>query len=113
MQPSSLELPVNLFFSDSTEAECDLLIGADGLRSVVRSCMMEELAAAAEKEQRLTEAEILRSCKDVQWSGHLVYRAIIPREKVEEVAPDHLALGKSPLIVMQLFLQCGLSLIVL
>ncbi|KAF9044499.1 FAD/NAD(P)-binding domain-containing protein [Hymenopellis radicata] len=62
-QPSGL---VHLMFEDGTTATCDILIGADGLKSSVRAAI-----------------------------GTVAYRALIPSEKLRAQAPHHAAL-KTP-----------------
>lgn len=41
-------LGITLNFADNTKATCDILIGADGVKSVVRNCMYESPALIAE-----------------------------------------------------------------
>ncbi|KAF9017208.1 salicylate hydroxylase [Hymenopellis radicata] len=91
-QPSGL---VHLMFEDGTTATCDILIGADGLKSSVRAAMLQDRALCAQSEGRPKEAlEILSAVQPV-WTGTVAYRALIPSEKLRAQAPHHAAL-KTP-----------------
>ncbi|KAF5349393.1 hypothetical protein D9758_015518 [Tetrapyrgos nigripes] len=80
---------VDLFFEDGTSYSCDVLIGADGLKSAVRRCMLHEKSGIAQAEGRWKESmELLRSVDPI-WSGQNAYRALIPAEKLRARAPSH------------------------
>lgn len=82
--------PVTLHFKDGTTATCDVLVAADGIKSAVRRAMYEGLA---ESESDAEKAEKLRGFVKAKWTGQYVYRGLVPRERVEEVCPDHPALS--------------------
>ncbi|KAK7057605.1 FAD/NAD-P-binding domain-containing protein [Favolaschia claudopus] len=84
--------PIQLHFQDGTTAECDVLIGADGIKSAVRASMYNALADKAEKEGRKEDAEKLRYNVKARFSGVEVYRAVISAEKLRSFSPDHFAL---------------------
>ncbi|EPQ55733.1 FAD/NAD P-binding domain-containing protein [Gloeophyllum trabeum ATCC 11539] len=87
-EPENLEYPVTLTFEDGTTAACDLLIGADGIKSVVRASLFRKWAEeAAEGKQDV--AETLLKHVDPVWTGVLAYRCVIPRERLEAQAPNH------------------------
>lgn len=87
-EPENLEHPVTLTFEDGTTAACDLLIGADGIKSVVRASLFRKWAeGAAEGKQDV--AETLLKHVDPVWTGVLAYRCVIPRERLEAQAPNH------------------------
>ena len=87
-QPSSLA-PIRLFFQDGTSASCDLLVGADGLKSVVRACMLEGLAADLRSQGREADAEdALRGVQPL-WSGTMAYRTTIRSDVLQERHPNH------------------------
>ena len=67
-----------LNFADGTTAECDVLIGADGVRSVVRRRMFEDAAKARGQPALLKHIEPF-------FSGTVAYRVLVPRERFLEV----------------------------
>ena len=78
---------VTLHFQDGTTATCDLLVGADGVKSAVRACMMRESG----------ESQDLMSAAPV-WSGTMCYRATVPAEVLTKRYPNHRVL-KAPHLV--------------
>ena len=85
-----------LHFADNTTAEADLLIGADGIHSVVRSCMYEEAHRAGRcgvsNGTAIEECTRYRATKPV-WTGILSYRCLIPTEKLYALNPNHTTAG--------------------
>lgn len=76
---------IRLTFADGTTAMCDVLVGADGIKSAVRATMLEDLASRtmdAEKARKLLESILPR------FSGAISHRAIIPREKLTHIPAD-------------------------
>ncbi|KZT55888.1 FAD/NAD(P)-binding domain-containing protein [Calocera cornea HHB12733] len=59
---------ITVAFRDGTQEECDVLLGADGIKSTVRKLMYEARGDLALQEPR--------------WSGSYAYRALVPTEKV-------------------------------
>ncbi|GJE99048.1 FAD-dependent monooxygenase [Phanerochaete sordida] len=82
--------PVQSHFKDGTTAECDVLIGADGVKSAVRRVLFEQLAACTKDP---AEAERLRACVPAKWTGQYVYRGLVPRAQLEQACPGHPALS--------------------
>lgn len=78
--------PIRLHFKDGTIATCDVLIGADGIHSVTRAHMLREVARSASSKE---QADTLLGMVNPVWSGSVAYRGIIPRERLEAVAPGH------------------------
>lgn len=81
--------PVTLHFEDGSTAECDLLVGADGIKSVVRKGMYEALAQV---ETNIEAAERLRQHIEPQWTGQVAYRGLVPPEALAALAPQNASL---------------------
>ncbi|KAI0664557.1 FAD/NAD(P)-binding domain-containing protein [Cubamyces menziesii] len=99
---SSSHNPISLRFHDGTTATCDLLIGADGVKSATRRIFVEELSAAARTKGR---GDIARRCLDAgspKWSGTLAYRAIIPSDKLRLLLPNHRVL-ENPMVQLTVY----------
>lgn len=84
--PEDVNLPVCLVFADGTEAECDILIGADGFRSAVRATLFTNLANITED---VNTANRRRECVPPRFSGATLYRTVIPREKLSQLSADY------------------------
>ncbi|KAG1886734.1 hypothetical protein F4604DRAFT_1284843 [Suillus subluteus] len=80
---------ITLIFTDGSTATCDVLIGADGIKSAVRSCMMRELAECMDPDGK----QSVLSCINPVWSGVTAYRTLIPAEKLRARCPDHRVFG--------------------
>lgn len=94
-QPAaSSKSPIMLTFSDGSSSSCDLLIGADGIKSVVRGHLMREVAQSLSGQA----ATLALSCVDPIWSGVTAYRSLIDADKLRACAPQHRAL-REPIIV--------------
>ncbi|EIM91866.1 FAD/NAD-P-binding domain-containing protein [Stereum hirsutum FP-91666 SS1] len=93
--PHKASEPITLHFEDGSSATCDILIGADGVKSVVRSSMFEALATKEELDGENLRASELRSHIRARWSGVLVLRALIPAEKLRAISPNHRAFTRN------------------
>jgi salicylate hydroxylase len=93
VQPPNTHEPIQLCFADGTAAMCDVLVGADGLKSAVRASMMHERALSAECAGKHAEATTLRDCTSPRFSGAVVYRVLVPTEKLARFAPHHRTLA--------------------
>ncbi|KAF7361699.1 RNA helicase [Mycena venus] len=69
---------IYLAFADGTNAVCDLLVGCDGIKSVVRAQMLR--AKAAEESQ----PELLELIEP-KWTGTYAYRGLIPSTNLPSV----------------------------
>ncbi|KAF7376334.1 Glycoside hydrolase family 3 protein [Mycena sanguinolenta] len=62
---------IRLTFADGTSAACDLLVGCDGIKSVVRAQMLRAKAAEEVRPDLLALIE-------PKWTGTIAYRGLIP-----------------------------------
>lgn len=68
---------IQLQFQDGKTASCDLLIGMDGIKSVVRKCFLI-------KQGRLDSPSIYPF-----WTGSFAYRGLVPIDKLAAAFPGH------------------------
>lgn len=78
--------PIVLHFTDGTIAECDVLVGADGVKSAVRRSMFTSLALNAQDE---SQAAAYRGCVEATWSGIVAYRALVQASTFSVEYPEH------------------------
>ncbi|KAJ4474467.1 hypothetical protein J3R30DRAFT_3509303 [Lentinula aciculospora] len=77
--------PIRLSFEDGTHATCDVLVGADGIKSAVRNCLLQEYAEVSRDNGQLTGEQKISPRKEyVSWAGSIAYRALIPVERLME-----------------------------
>lgn len=96
--------PVQLQFADGTTASCDILVGADGLKSSVRGAVLRERAQILKDPEAQGKALAeLRDSLEPVWSGTNAYRALIPVEKLRERAPWHRMLDATAGIMVSEF----------
>ncbi|RPD58219.1 FAD/NAD(P)-binding domain-containing protein [Lentinus tigrinus ALCF2SS1-7] len=87
VEPEAGQLdPIVLQFKDGTTATCDLLVGSDGIRSAARRTMFNNLADAAEIRGDKEQAAKLRTMIEPVWSGQVVYRGLVPVDKLADSA---------------------------
>jgi len=84
---------IMLRFQDGSTATCDILLGADGVKSAVRKTMFHEAAMWAESEHRNADAEQLRNLSEPRFSGFFAYRALIPSARLSSISPQHKGLS--------------------
>ena len=65
---------IQLTFADGSSAECDVLVGADGVKSTVRQGMFQDLAKRG-------RPEMLKYVEPF-FSGTFAYRCLIPAEQL-------------------------------
>jgi salicylate hydroxylase len=87
--------PIMLHFQDGSTATCDIIIGADGLKSTVRKTMFHEVAMWAESQHRNADAAQLRSLSSPRFSGVFSYRALIPGARLSNISPQHRLLSSA------------------
>ncbi|KAH7915880.1 hypothetical protein BJ138DRAFT_1109221 [Hygrophoropsis aurantiaca] len=77
---------LELNFADGTMATADVLIGADGIRSPTRKTMFERLA---EDSPGTIDPDRVSDYVNPSWTGYLVYRSLIPVEKLLKHSPGN------------------------
>jgi salicylate hydroxylase len=73
---------------------CDILIGADGIKSGVRRSLLREQAHRARAEGRQGDSDNLLGSIDPVWTGILAYTAVVSAERLKARAPNHRAFGQ-------------------
>ncbi|KAI0637654.1 FAD/NAD-P-binding domain-containing protein [Trametes polyzona] len=76
--------PIELAFEDGSKVLCDVLVGADGIKSGVRAAMYARLADVAQAAGRHEEARSLRSRIPAVFSGNVAYRGLLARPPAGE-----------------------------
>ena len=72
--------PITLHFSDDSTAICDVLVGADGIKSTTRKSMYNNLL----NDKTLAEAERqeIELCIEPRFTGTVLYRGTVPLAKL-------------------------------
>jgi salicylate hydroxylase len=83
---------VYLQFEDGTTAECDVFVGSDGYKSIVRKGILTELANGAITDGKEDEAARILESVEPRWSGVFAYRSLFPAEKLKKRFPGHRSL---------------------
>jgi salicylate hydroxylase len=89
-QPGDL---IMLYFQDRSTATCDILLGADGVKSAIHKTMLYKAATRAESQHQNADAINLRSLSELQFSGFFTYRTLIPTERLSSISSQHRALS--------------------
>jgi len=88
---------IQLEFKNGETTSCDILVGADGINSVVRKVFL-----AKKRGINSSSEEALINASPV-WSGTSVYRGLVKSEVIKRELPNHRALT-TPMIVRSYFL---------
>ncbi|KAF8880242.1 salicylate hydroxylase [Gymnopilus junonius] len=81
--------PISLLFEDGTRSSCDVLLGADGLKSAVRRSFLGEKVQWAQSQNNWSEAADITALIEPSWSGTNAYRALIPADRLRQREPHH------------------------
>lgn len=84
--------PITLLFEDGTRASCDVLVGADGLKSAVRRSLLGEKVRRAQSQNNWSEAADITALIEPAWSGTNAHRALVPADRLRSRQSDHRAL---------------------
>jgi salicylate hydroxylase len=87
--PETSKHPVNLLFSEKPSRTCDLLIGADGIKSTVRQLFIN----------RLPNSTDYQSCLEPRWSAAVAYRGLVDKETLKRLSPNHRTLDHPGIMV--------------
>ncbi|KAI8992893.1 FAD/NAD-P-binding domain-containing protein [Trametes punicea] len=74
---------LQLHFADSSNATCDVLVGCDGIRSVVRRQMLEDHVY-----EHGGKPELLDLIEPI-WSGTIAYRGLVPVDRLKGKDGEH------------------------
>ncbi|EIW52781.1 FAD/NAD-P-binding domain-containing protein [Trametes versicolor FP-101664 SS1] len=74
--------PITLQFTDDTRADCEVLVGADGIRSAARRSMYEAFADEAGRNGEPEEAQRSLDMADPVWSREISYRGLVSAHKL-------------------------------
>ena len=85
---------IHLTFQNGSSATCDILIGMDGIKSIVRKCFLQK--------QGLLSSPSLNPV----WDGRIAYRGLILADDLEKQLPGHRALT-IPMMVSQRSMSNG------
>ncbi|TFY76984.1 hypothetical protein EWM64_g7028 [Hericium alpestre] len=78
---------LTLHFADGETATTDVLVGADGIHSLVRAQLSQELLAAGRLYPGLNAPDAYSKSVNPRWTGSMVYRSLIAPSKVRTDHP--------------------------
>lgn len=99
-EPDDISQPISLCFKDGSTATCDILVGADGIKSAVRGSMLEAMAKNAEDAGDSTKAQDMHGLIPAKFSGAIAYRTLIPAEKLSGMVSGHPCLSRPMFVSM-------------
>jgi hypothetical protein len=78
--------PIDLCFSDGWTTTCDVLVGADGIHSIVRTSLLACQEIHVPSNQSTPNGA---NDGDPVWAGMVCYRALISADKLRKLSPSH------------------------
>ena len=75
---SSTSSQVKVNFADGTAVEADVVLGADGIKSAVRSFVVED------HDERITNGEVASNIVRVKYTNTIAYRGLVSVQKIRE-----------------------------
>lgn len=91
------EQGIELQFKNGATASCDILVGADGINSVVRKVFL------AGKRKLDTSSEEASTNAAPVWTGTWAYRGLVDSEVIRREMPNHPALTAPTIVRSHLF----------
>ncbi|KAJ7595686.1 hypothetical protein C8J56DRAFT_1042772 [Mycena floridula] len=73
-----------LEFSDGSKALCDLLAGADGIKSTIRGLFLHDMADSFQRTDQPQEALDALAAIHPVWTGSIVYRTVVKRSDLQK-----------------------------
>jgi salicylate hydroxylase len=92
---------LELNFQDGSHATCDVLVGADGIKSVVRRDLLHDQAEAAIAGGNHEDAKTLLDSIDLSWIGTVAYRFLVP---LREISTDQVPNCPTQVCVFMIYL---------
>jgi salicylate hydroxylase len=81
--------PITLHFANGAVKSCDVLIGADGIKSTIRQLFLS----------RLPNPKKYARCMEPLWAGTHAYRGLVSMEDLAKVYPGHRLLNLTSSLV--------------
>ena len=93
---------VHLEFANGATATCDLLIGVDGIKSVVREVLLRQSPTSSSSSYLGAVSGYgssnLKAASDMVYTGSVIYRGLVPKIELARAFPGHRALDSSPIV---------------
>ncbi|KXN91079.1 Salicylate hydroxylase [Leucoagaricus sp. SymC.cos] len=83
---------VQLQFADGSSSECDILVGCDGIKSIIREQLYET------KARETKNPRLLKHIKPL-WTGTIAYRGLVEVEKLRKMGGQGHRAIKNPMMV--------------
>ena len=111
-EPSHPGGAYTLHFADGSVAEADIVVGGDGIKSKTRAAMYEYahardcMGAGTDSGSASVSKDDCPRCSRARpkWTGTVVYRYLIPMERMMSVNPDNQAVRIKALLSVRRFL---------